>query len=316
MSPCTVQHVQHTCDRRISKMSRHRYTFRSILLAHYLTNVLPQILRSLHRRTVGKYIRDQMNDLDGFDEFEGDDEPLDAEKGEPSDLEVLGNVVVGAKKKEISFLALENEMQKDVAFHDFRIRLSNFLSAFLPVHGHALPGGKRVKFIPQQEVSRSVNTSVHWKLTHQQITPCQFAKVFFKSLDNWKDETDYLRCNPSFHNHERYDGAVVQTTAGNIFVRLIYVFTCKIEDTVHPFALVQALDVGIGQRSAKDKALGFYRVRERRRQESEFISVQSILRGALLAPDFSKRGDYLVVDIVDSDMFLRLKKMYPNRARE
>lgn len=128
------------------------------------------------------------------------------------------------------------------------------------------------------------------------------------------DQTDYLRCNPSFHNHSRYDAALVKTNAGDIFVRLVYVFTCNVDDKVFPFALVQALDVGIGQRSAKDKALGFYRVRERQRKKSEFISCHSIIRGALLAPDFDKKGDYLVVDIVDSDSFLRLKEMYPARA--
>ncbi|KAJ7715035.1 hypothetical protein DFH07DRAFT_785677 [Mycena maculata] len=260
-------------------------------------NVEPQILRSLHRRMVGKYIRDQMDDLDKL--AEEDDEPQDHENDEPSDLEVLGNVVVGAKKKPISFLSLQNEMNKDAAFQNFRIRFSDFLSGFLQAHGLPLPGGKRATFIPEQE-----------------ITPYQYLKVFFRSLDNWADETDYLRCSPSFHNRERYDAAIVKTTTGNVFVRLVYVFTCTIEEKVYPFALVQALDVGTGQRSAKDKALGFYRIRERERKKAEFISIQSIIRGALLAPDFDKPGDYLVADDVDSDMFLRLKAMYSGRTRQ
>ncbi|KAJ7458683.1 hypothetical protein B0H11DRAFT_1737735 [Mycena galericulata] len=238
-------------------------------------NVEPQILRSLHRRMVGKYIRDQMDDLDKSDEE--DDEQQDHENDEPPDLEVLGNVAVGAKKMPVSFLSLQNEMNKDVAFLNFRIRFSNFLSDFFQAYGHPLPGGKRVTFIPEQE-----------------ITPYQYLKVCFRSLDNWADETNYLRCSPSFHNRERYDAAIVKTTAGNIFVRLIYVFTCTIEK--------------------KDKALGFYRIRERERRKAEFISIHSIVRGALLAPDFDKPGDYLVADDVDSDMFLRLKAMYNNRA--
>ncbi|KAJ7742490.1 hypothetical protein DFH07DRAFT_750448 [Mycena maculata] len=254
-------------------------------------NVEPQILRSLHRRMVGKYIRDQMDDLDKI--TDEDDEPQDHENVEPSDLEVLVNVVVGAKKKPVSFLNLENEMNKDTAFLHFRIRLSKFLSEFLQAHGHPLPGGKLVKFIPEQE-----------------ITPYQYMKVFFRSLDNWADKTDYLRCSPSFHNLERYDAAIIKTTAGNVFVQLIYLFTCTIEEKVHPFALVQALDVGTGQCSAKDKALGFFRIRERERKKAEFISVHSIIRGALLAPDFDTPGDYFVADDVDTDMFLRLQAMY------
>lgn len=108
----------------------------------------------------------------------------------------------------------------------------------------------------------------------------------------------------------------MKTTTGNVFVRLVLVFTCEIGGKTYPFALVHSLDVATGQRSAKDKALGFYRVRERQRIKCEFISVHSIIRGALLAPDFDRKGDYLVVDVVDPDMFFRLKTMYPNRTRE
>ncbi|KAJ7939592.1 hypothetical protein B0H13DRAFT_1586832 [Mycena leptocephala] len=231
-------------------------------------NVQPQILRSLHRRMVAKYIRDQLDDLEEFMDDEDPDHDL------PPDLEELGNVVVGAKSKPTSFLTLEVVMKTDTAFNRFRIRFTEFLNVFLPAHGHPFPGGKRVQLTPEQE-----------------ITPYLFLKVYFKSLDNWLDEADYLCCNPSFHNRERYDAAIVKTTRGNIFVRLDFVFTYKIDE--------------------RDKALGLYRVRERQRKDCEFISVHSIIRGALLAPDFNRQGDYLVVDIVDADMFFRLKSMYP-----
>ncbi|KAJ7265517.1 hypothetical protein C8J57DRAFT_992587, partial [Mycena rebaudengoi] len=78
----------------------------------------------------------------------------------------------------------------------------------------------------------------------------------------------------------------------------------------HAFALVQPMDAGTGQLTSKDKALGFYRVRAKPRQNSEFISVHSIVRGALLVPAGDRHGEYLVVDVVDEDMFLRLKSMY------
>ncbi|KAF7377675.1 hypothetical protein MSAN_00190400 [Mycena sanguinolenta] len=210
-------------------------------------DVQPQILRSLHRCMVGKLIRDQLDDLD--ESLNNDD----LEHTPPPDLETLGNAIVGAKQKPISFVALE-----------------------------ALPEGKRMAFVAEQE-----------------ITPYQFLKVHFKSLEHWLDDVDYLRCNPCFHNRERYDAALVKTTAADIFVRLVYVFTCEIGGKVHPFALVQPLDVKTGIRTNKEKAL-----------------VHSIIRGALLAPDFDKRGDYFVVDVVDADMYFRLKAMYPERAKE
>jgi hypothetical protein len=97
---------------------------------------------------------------------------------------------------------------------------------------------------------------------------------------------------------------------GNIFVHLVYVFTFEIDGRCHPFALMQALDVGIPQRYTKDRVLSLYRVRQREREKCEFISVHSIIRGALLIPDFEIEGDHLVVNIVDADMYLRIKAMY------
>lgn len=103
---------------------------------------------------VGKYIQDQLDDLEEFGEDDDEDVPEDYEKDLPSDLEEVGNVVVGAKRRAVSFIDLENSMQKDTAFYNFRIRFADFLSDFLPAFGHPLPGGRRVKFHPQQEVSR------------------------------------------------------------------------------------------------------------------------------------------------------------------
>ncbi|KAJ7360797.1 hypothetical protein DFH08DRAFT_921182 [Mycena albidolilacea] len=246
-------------------------------------NVQPQILRSVHRRMVGKYIREQLGDLDQF--LDDDELP---ENLPPADLEVVGNVVVGSKLPAISFSALEAEMKNDAAFTKFRIRFAEFLNVFLPAYGYPLPHGKRVVLVAGEE-----------------IIPYQFLKVFFKSLENWLDDVDFLRCNPCFHGLARYDAALVKTMQGNIFVRLVYVFTFEIDGRRHPVALVQALDVGIPQR--------LYRVRQREREKCEFISVHSIIRGALLIPDFEIEGDHLVVDIVDADMYLRIKAMYGDR---
>ncbi|KAJ6623311.1 hypothetical protein B0H10DRAFT_2162561 [Mycena sp. CBHHK59/15] len=229
--------------------------------------VAAQILRADHFQLVGKYILDQLNDLDDLLLVEDAENPEETAEV----IKKIANIFVGAKQK-----------------------FSDFLSEFLPAYGYSLPGGKPIKFQPQNE-----------------IIPHQFLKVFFQSLDNWADGSDYLRCNPNFHNHSRYDVAIVNTTTGSIFVQLICIFTCKVEDKVHPFAYVQPLDAGTGQLLTKDKALHFHRVCAKPRQKSEFISVHTIIQGALLAPDFDKSGGFLVIDMVDTDMFLQLKSMYP-----
>jgi hypothetical protein len=96
---------------------------------------------------VGKYIREQLGDLDQFLDEE------DPENLPPTDLEAVGNVVVGSKLPATSFLVLEAEMKTDTAFTKFRIRFAEFLNVFLPAYGYPLPRGKRVALVAGEEVS-------------------------------------------------------------------------------------------------------------------------------------------------------------------
>ncbi len=114
--------------------------------------------------------------------------------------------------------------------------------------------------------------------------------MFYRSLDDWSNEADFLRCHPCFHKHPRFDGALVLTGNGNIFVRLLYVFEVPLGEKRYPFALVQPLDAPVGRLSAKDKALKLFRVRAR--QDSEFIPLRSVIRGAVLVPDSKRWVDY------------------------
>ncbi|KAK0437439.1 uncharacterized protein EV420DRAFT_1669760 [Desarmillaria tabescens] len=94
------------------------------------------------------------------------------------------------------------------------------------------------------------------------------------------------------------------------------------ERKTFPLALVRPLDEPVGTTTAKlDKDLGFYRVRARKKEKSVFVSVYMIIRGALLVEDFgAKPGDgfkeYLIVDSIDSDMFLRMKSLKYTGGRD
>jgi hypothetical protein len=76
-------------------------------------------------------------------------------------------------------------------------------------------------------------------------------------------------------------------------------------------AFIQPYDEPIlpRDRPKKDDDLGLLRVRSRK--SSEFVFVESIVRGALLAtdPDVHRKHDRLVIDTVDTDMFLRLRSL-------
>ena len=126
---------------------------------------------------------------------------------------------------------------------------------------------------------------------------------------DWCQHTDYLRCSPSFHGTLRYDCVIIKTENGHIFGRLLFVFQClAVEKTT--LILVHPYDAPTGPRTRKDKHLDFFRLRARPRKSSEIFSVRSIIRGVALTEDYTQPGDYLVIDTVDTDMFLRMQKLH------
>ena len=90
---------------------------------------------------------------------------------------------------------------------------------------------------------------------------------------------------------------------------MVFVFSVTIGRTKYPLALVQPFDAPV-QSLEKDEDLGFFRVKAQPRDKTEIFPVASIIRGALLVKDFDSLADeYLVVDVVDGDMFLRIKDL-------
>ncbi|KAF8194916.1 hypothetical protein K438DRAFT_1587734, partial [Mycena galopus ATCC 62051] len=136
-------------------------------------------------------------------------------------------------------------------------------------------------------------------------------KVYYQHLGDWTSTADYLRCNPMFHGQSPYNGAVVKTADGHMFVQLIYMFFCTVGKKSHPFALVLPLEPrALGK---KDRLLRLYRLGAKPRANAEFISAHSIVRGMLLAPNFGTPSEFLIVDIADTDISMPLKNIFPNR---
>ena len=124
----------------------------------------------------------------------------------------------------------------------------------------------------------------------------------------WRMETDHLRCNPSFHHKPRYDYVILNTEDKPIFGQLILVFSITIGKIKYPLTLVQPFDALVEPKE-KDKVAGLYRLQIQQRDKSEIFSVASIICGAVLVKDFDEEDEYLIMDILDSDMFLRIKAL-------
>ncbi|KIY63093.1 hypothetical protein CYLTODRAFT_446826 [Cylindrobasidium torrendii FP15055 ss-10] len=157
-------------------------------------------------------------------------------------------------------------------------------------------------------------------------------RVAYPGEVDWEIHTDLLRCNALFNGSVRYDCVLVEDRTGGLpfFARIVTVFRC-FPYPGSSFSLVLALVQPYTQRlennSRKrkiDKDLRFYRVRSLPRRQSMLVPVENIVRGALLAedrmgqppivledwaPDFSRVQDYLVVDLIDEDMFIRMQSL-------
>ncbi|KAJ3841526.1 hypothetical protein F5878DRAFT_531507, partial [Lentinula raphanica] len=250
-----------------------------------------QIVRLEHQSVVASQIQDAIDLLDAhMKPVELDDSDDDSND---TDLPLDNfHLKLGSKLKPMTFGQLENT---DSSFQRLHIRVSDFLSDLLPQSGISLPEGKRIKL--------SVNDV---------LVPYQSLKVRYESLETWHLVTDLLRCNPNFHNRPRYDFVIIRTAHdGPVFAQMRYLFACTVAGKPYPIALIQAYRV-VHARSSHDKDLGLLRIRKDR--VTELISVQSIVRGAVVLPASDnpmKADEMLVWDVLDGDMFLRVKRDFP-----
>lgn len=148
-------------------------------------------------------------------------------------------------------------------------------------------------------------------------------RVVYESFVTWQTNEDILRCNPHFHGHPRYDCVMYQTGLEHKsigFGRLVLIFTYAVDDDTHiPFAIIQPFTVTQTPR-IKEKELQFIRLVANTQEKLYLIPACSIIRGVLLVPTFLEPPhappkdlpeELYIVDIIDGDMLLRLRYLYP-----
>ncbi|KAG1832600.1 hypothetical protein F4604DRAFT_1886959 [Suillus subluteus] len=259
-------------------------------------DIASQILELDHKSFIAEFIRSRIVFLDEerhkltlsweeLEEEDDDDEPFEA------------HLHIGSPLRNLTSIAqVEEDNRSNRAFDQFRKKLATFLNHFLPSHHIPLPDGIRwLKLSPQDQVHKH-----------------RYLKVHYESTTTWKLATDYLRCSPSFHGHECRDCALIRTqdkdsNDRNIFVKLLFVFKHTVGERTLDLALVLPMDAS-PRRRLLDRDLRLTRLCARPTASSEFITLHSIIRGALLVPDFDNHGDYFLVDYVDTDMFLRVQR--------
>ncbi|EIW76794.1 hypothetical protein CONPUDRAFT_63473 [Coniophora puteana RWD-64-598 SS2] len=202
---------------------------------------------------------------------------------------------VGSSQPITTITNLQSDHPHDPAFQDFHNVLERFVNETLP----NLEGmeGYRAQLVSWQRLGRSYQVCIGYN-------PSGIAL----------QTTDYLHCHPKFHHHPRYDCALVQVSdTSEAFVRLVFAFQIHLAGVDEPLslALVQPYTAGLpGLARRVDKDLGLVRVKATPRASSIIIPLGSIIRGALLAPDFKSadHSEFFVMTHIDGDMFLRMKE--------
>ena len=90
-------------------------------------------------------------------------------------------------------------------------------------------------------------------------------------------------------------------------------FTTATEDKIDPWVLIQPLDAQVPQPSTWERDFQLFRIRAKAHASSCFISAKSIIRGVVVIPTYMKEGDYYVFDLLDDDIFCRVRALWKDR---
>ncbi|KAG2140624.1 hypothetical protein DEU56DRAFT_734807, partial [Suillus clintonianus] len=252
--------------------------------------VAEQILRVNQNKFAINLLRGRVDTFDKQRNLEDDEvDDLDA-AAQDNPAVAQGHIKLGSPQQLKSIQDIENICSPtDRAFQDFRRKFSRFHNTSLPGYGY--------------ELRRWITLPANFE-----ICAHHYLKVNYESTVDWKQATDYLRCNPSFHGQPRYDCALIQLNPErSVFVKLILMFKCHLPDVgSFEFALVQPYTAGTGISRRIDRELKFTRVKAVPRANSIFVLLASFIRGAVLFPDREHQGEFIVVDHIDSYMLTHI----------
>ncbi|KAF9491818.1 hypothetical protein BDN71DRAFT_1578516 [Pleurotus eryngii] len=312
----------HLFDDIVAKGVTHNYNtkpseqmHRRIWKTYFTTNfkdIAPQILGKIHCMLVAEYMWQDINEYDeelaaAATELAEDNATHEEDCTPHTQTSYqTPHLSLTVAQPPISFKKLEIMHINDSApklFHQFHTRLADFLSQRLPIED--LPNGRYLRLSPNDKVKNKSITS---------IMEFRYLKVNYESCVTWTTATDHLRCSPRFHGRPRYDHVIIKTEeplgpfTPFLIGKIVFMFRCTIQEKNYHLALIDPLDTLIGPRHIIDVELGLIRLRTKTYRTGKFIFVESIVCGAVVIAAFDAPGDYLLVDTLDDDMFLRYKQ--------
>ncbi|KAJ7455773.1 hypothetical protein FB451DRAFT_1515464 [Mycena latifolia] len=210
--------------------------------------------------------------IDNFDEAQR--EESDETDETPVDPQSTAHWAFGAPVpgRLINSRALEEANNGSLAFRNFDFGLRQFMS----------------DTFPEERLRR-------FKCVH----------ISYQSLEDWRGARDIMRCNPSFHDNPRHDCLLVNLTEPGLhFARVYCLLRCTMPSGRRiDVALVRMFEASRWKPRTRWSGC---QIREEVKEYS-FLSMEHVIRGALLVPVSSAANEttHFFVDTVDADIFLR-----------
>jgi hypothetical protein len=142
-----------------------------------------------------------------------------------------------------------------------------------------------------------------------QIQACKVVYLDYQSKVDWRNARDILRCNLKFHNAPRFDSVIHETDDDPLAMgQLQFVFRAHLPSGAK---LDLAMIRQFSKTSWQPRTRTDCPIREKlSAQSSMFITLEHVVRGALLSPISGARQDmHYVIDCVDEDMYLRVNNI-------
>jgi hypothetical protein len=231
--------------------------------------------------------------------------PADIEDNEPTDSEILHqHWTFGSRTSgtQLDSRALEKKLApSNRDFISFDERLRAFIAHCFPDDA---PRYEELIYVRSVD---SLLSMAHWQLIQVQFFKC--VTIRYQSMEDWTEARNILRCNPDFHQRQRYDCVIVNSDSpGTTIARLRSLLRCRLlSGKVIDIALVHSFT---RTKWKPDTMWDNCQICVESR-ESSFMMMDYVVRGALLCPVFNHSDTRLhyIMDTVDGDMFLRVNNL-------
>ena len=100
-----------------------------------------------------------------------------------------------------------------------------------------------------------------------------------------------------------------------IFAQLIFMFTTSNDNKTDPWVLIHPYDTEVGRPTPLEQDFQLFRIHAKARGSSLFILAKSIICGVVVVPTHVKNNDYFVFDLLDDDLFMRVRDLWKDRLQ-